>query len=125
MTFLGWMGMIGALLLIMALSTAVLRHLPISTSLIYLGCGVAIGPLGMHWLEIDLLRQSLWFERLTEVAVIISLFVGGLKLRLSPKEPEWRAAFRLAGPVMILSIAAAAAFAHFAFGFPPPLALLL
>lgn len=125
MSFLGWMALIGALLLIMALATAVLRRLPITTSLIYLSCGVAIGPLGAHWLHIDLLSQSEWFERLTEVAVIVSLFVGGLKIRLAPTAPEWRAAFILAGPVMLVSIAAVGAVAHYALGLAPAVALLL
>lgn len=125
MDFLGWMALIGGLLLIMALSTAVLRRLPITTSLIYLMCGVVIGPFGLHWLHVDLLKQAEWFERLTEIAVIVSLFVGGLKIRLSPREPEWRAAFVLAGPLMLVSIGAVAAFTHFTFGISPPLALLL
>ncbi|HEY7482199.1 MAG TPA: cation:proton antiporter, partial [Gemmatimonadales bacterium] len=81
MSFLGWMALAGAVLLLMALSSAFLRNLPVSTSAIYLAIGVAIGPLGVGWLEIDLRAEVPWLERLTEVAVIVALFVGGLKLR--------------------------------------------
>jgi sodium/hydrogen antiporter len=47
MRFLGWMSLCGGLLLLMALSSAYLRRLPVSTSAIYLGVGLAIGPLGL------------------------------------------------------------------------------
>jgi hypothetical protein len=77
MSFLGWMSLAGGLLLLMALSSAYLRRLPVSTSAIYLAVGCAIGPLGVGWLRVDLRDATRWFERLTEVAVIVSLFVGG------------------------------------------------
>ncbi len=78
MDFLGWMALAGGLLLIMALSSAYLRNLPISTSAIYLALGLAIGPLGFDWLRIDLRTVVGWVERLTVVAVSVALFVGGL-----------------------------------------------
>jgi sodium/hydrogen antiporter len=125
MSFLGWLALAGLLLLVMALAATLLRQLPISASLIYLGCGLAIGPAWLGWLRIDLVAQADWFERLTEVAVIVSLFMGGLKLRLPLSDAAWRAAFVLAGPVMLACIATVAAFAHYALGLPWHLALLL
>jgi NhaP-type Na+/H+ or K+/H+ antiporter len=76
MSFLGWMALGCLVLLLVALSSAYLRNLPISTSAIYLALGVAIGPLGFGWLRTDLREAGPWFERLTEVAVIVALFVG-------------------------------------------------
>ncbi len=125
MTFLAWMGVAGLLLLLMALSSAFLRRLPITTSAIYLALGVAIGPVGLGWIEINFISSGEWIEHLTEVAVIVSLFVGGLKLRLPFRNPAWVAAFRLAGPVMVASIVGVAVFSHFAFGFAWPAAFLL
>ncbi|HET6777691.1 MAG TPA: cation:proton antiporter, partial [Gemmatimonadales bacterium] len=104
MTFLGWMALAGGLLLLMALSSAYLRSLPISTSAIYLALGLAIGPLGLGWLAVDLREEVGWFERLTEVSVIVALFVGGLKLRLPLRDPAWIAARRLGGPIMLATI---------------------
>lgn len=104
MTFLGWMALAGGLLLLMALSSAYLRSLPISTSAIYLALGLAIGPLGLGWLAVDLREEVRWFERLTEVSVIVALFVGGLKLRLPLSDPAWIAARRLGGPIMLATI---------------------
>jgi NhaP-type Na+/H+ or K+/H+ antiporter len=82
MRVLGWMSLCGGLLLLMALPSAYRRRLPVSTSAMSLGVGLAIGPLGLGWLRVDLCDATPWCERLTEVVVIVSLFVGGLKLRL-------------------------------------------
>jgi uncharacterized membrane protein YccF (DUF307 family) len=51
MRVLGWMSLCGRLLLLMALSSASLRRLPVSTSAMYLGVGLAICPLGLGWLR--------------------------------------------------------------------------
>jgi sodium/hydrogen antiporter len=125
MSFLAWMGLAGVLLLLMALSSAYLRRLPITTSAIYLAIGVAISPIGFGLLEVNFIEWSLWFEHLTEIAVIVSLFLGGLKLRLPLSNSAWMAAFRLAGPVMIVSIGGVAAFSHYFIGLNWPFALLL
>jgi sodium/hydrogen antiporter len=125
MTFLAWMALAGALLLFMALSSAYLRNLPISTSAIYLVLGIAIGPLGLDWIRIDLNEEVAWFERLTEIAVIVALFVGGLKLRLSLSDPAWIAARRLGGPIMLATIAGVALSAILMFDLDPATAVLL
>ena len=125
MTFLGWMALVGGLLLLMALSSAYLRNLPISTSTIYLGLGLAIGPLGLRWLEIDLRDEVGWFERLTEVSVIVALFVGGLKLRLPLRDPAWIAARRLGGPIMLATIIGVALCAKLLLGVDTAMALLI
>jgi NhaP-type Na+/H+ or K+/H+ antiporter len=119
------MALAGALLLLMALSSAYLRNLPISTSAIYLALGLAIGPLGFDWLRIDLRDEVRWFERLTEVAVIVALFVGGLRLRLPLRDPAWIAARRLGGPIMLASIVGVAFCAMLLFGLDTGTALLV
>ncbi len=123
--FLAWLTVLGALLLIMGLASAHLRSLPISSSVIYLLLGLTVGPSGFGWLRVDLSEATLWLERVTEIAVIISLFVGGLKLRLPIRNPVWRPALLLAGPVMFASIAGVAAFAVYVFGLTLSSALLL
>jgi NhaP-type Na+/H+ or K+/H+ antiporter len=125
MTFLGWMALAGGLLLLMALSSSYLRNLPISTSAIYLALGVAIGPLGFGWLDFDLGAELGWVERLTEVSVIVALFVGGLKLRLPLRDPAWVAARRLGGPIMLASIAGVTLCAKLLLGTDTATALLL
>ncbi len=125
MDFLTWMFLVGVLLLVMALSASYLRETPISTSFIYLIIGIALSPLGFGVVAIDFESNKVLLEKITEIAVIISLFVGGLKLRLPLKNKAWSAAFRLALPVMLFSIIGIAAFSHFAFGFSWATAILL
>ena len=109
----------------MALSSAYLRRLPVTSSLVYLALGMAVGPFWLDLIAIDFIREKVNFEHLTEIAVIISLFVCGLKLRLPLSHPAWVASFWLAGPVMLASIAGVAVFSHWFFGFGWPLAFLL
>lgn len=116
---------IGALLLTMALSSAWIRRLPISTAAIYLCVGCVIGPWGFDLLRIDLVDGAEWLERLTEVGVILSLFVGGLRLRLPLTNIAWRSAYRLATLVMLGSIAGVAFAAVWLFDIEPALALLI
>lgn len=125
MSFLAWTALAGALLLLMSFSSAWIRRLPVSTSAIYLAIGAVLGPLGFDLLRIDIAASVGWFERLTEIAVIVSLFVGGLRLRLPVTDHAWRAAYLMAGPVMLLSILGVALFAHFVLGLSPALALLI
>lgn len=124
MTFLAWLALAGGLLLAMSLSSAYLSRLPVSTALIYLGVGLALGPLGAGVVALDA-RRAPWLEHLTEVAVIVSLFIGGLRLRLPLLHPAWRAAFRLAGPVMLASIAGVAVTCWWLLAVSPPVALLI
>ncbi|MDQ3321645.1 MAG: cation:proton antiporter [Acidobacteriota bacterium] len=125
MSFLNWMGLMGALLLLMALSSAYLRRLPITTSAIYLTLGLLVSPIGLGLIDVNFIEWRVWFEHLTEIAVIVSLFIGGLKLRLPLRNPVWSAAYRLAAPVMLACIAGVAVFAHFVFGFDWAAAFLL
>src|SRR5690349_21928538 len=92
MGFLGWMAAIGALLMGMSLAAGWIRPLPLTQFAIYLAVGIAVGPWGLGLLEVDFLRDAGWLERLTEVALIISLFAGGLKLRVPWRARPWRVA---------------------------------
>jgi NhaP-type Na+/H+ or K+/H+ antiporter len=98
-----WFIIIGLLLVAMALGGSVLKRLPLSTSLLYLGVGFGLGRLGLGHLHP--LDHAALLERVTEVAVILSLFSTGLKLRLPLKDREWRVALRLALGAMVLTVA--------------------
>lgn len=116
MNFLEWMAVLGILLLTLALASAYLRWLPVSTSLIYLGFGLLIGQLGVGLWEMEFLHIAGWMEHLTEVVVLVSLFVSGLKLRMPLGHPAWRSTYVLAGPVMLACIAGVALFCHYLLG---------
>ncbi|MGN2247249.1 cation:proton antiporter [Frateuria sp. GZRR35] len=125
MGFLGWMAACGALLMVMSLAAGWIRPLPLTQFALYLVVGVAIGPWGLYLLDVNFLADAPWLERLTEVALIISLFVGGLKLRMPWRARPWQVARRLAFPAMALSIAGTALAAHLLLSLDWPLALLL
>ncbi|WLG98600.1 sodium:proton antiporter [Pseudomonas beijingensis] len=116
MTFTVWVAVLGAVLLTLALTSSYLRWMPVTTSAMCLVLGVAIGPLGLDVLKLDVSDSSVWMEHLTEVAVVFSLFVSGLKLRLPLKNRTWRVAYGLAGPVMILCIAGLCLALHYLLG---------
>ncbi|MGF6113310.1 cation:proton antiporter [Pseudomonas frederiksbergensis] len=115
MSFILWVAVLGAVLLTLALTSSFLRWMPVTTSAVCLALGVAIGPAGMGLLKLDIKDAANWMEHLTEVAVLFSLFVCGLKLRLPFKDRKWRIAFGLAGPVMVLTILGVSLLLHYGF----------
>lgn len=115
MSFNGWLTLLGLVLLAMALSSAWVRRMPVSTAAIYMALGCLIGPWGLNLVRVDVSERAAVLERFTEVAVILSLFIGGLRLRLPLADPAWRAAYRLASAVMLASIAAVALVAWLVF----------
>ncbi|WP_207869198.1 cation:proton antiporter [Pseudomonas sp. 51_B] len=115
MTFIVWFAMLGAVLLLLALSSSYLRWVPVTSSLVCLGLGMFLGTSGLGLLQIDLSESSGWMEHLTEVAVLFSLFFNGLKLRLPLRDRRWWSAFYLAGPVMLSCIAGVTLLLHYGF----------
>ena len=104
MTFTLWYVIVGLLLIGMALGGSVLRRLPVTTSVLYLAVGVVLGPYGVGLLTLDPLNSSGFLHRLAEIAVIVSLFTAGLKLRLEWRDPRWHLPVRLAVLSMILTV---------------------
>jgi sodium/hydrogen antiporter len=125
MSFDAWVGAVGLLLLTMALSSAWIQRMPVSSAALYLAVGCLIGPWGLNLLRLRIDSGSPGFERLTEIAVVLSLFVGGLRLRLPTHHSKWRAAYRLASVGMILTIAGIALLGWMVFGLQPAAALLV
>ena len=111
-----WFVIAGALLIGMALAGTVLKRLPLTASMFYLTAGALLGPWGVGLLHVGALGDAGALERLTEIAVIISLFTAGLKLRLPASDRRWRAAILLATVAMLLTIGGVAAFAVAALG---------
>jgi NhaP-type Na+/H+ or K+/H+ antiporter len=120
-----WLAIAGVLFMVMALSSAYMRRLPVSTAAVYLLLGMMIGPFGLRYLSEPVPLESAWFERTTEIALVISLFFGGLKLRQPLLSPQWRGAWLLAGPIMLATIALVAVTACYMFELPAALGLLL
>jgi NhaP-type Na+/H+ or K+/H+ antiporter len=104
-----WYLIVGAVFALMALARSYLQRLPLSTALLYLLVGIGMGPAGLGLLRLDPLADAALLERLTEVAVLISLFTSGLKLRAALRDPIWRIPLRLAFLSMVITVALIAA----------------
>ena len=116
---------VGVLLVVMALSAALLKRLPLTTSILYLGVGLLLGPFASGMLPLDPVERSWLLERLTEVAVIVSLFTAGLKLRLPFSDEEWRLPLRLALLSMTITVGLVAVAGVYGLGLPVGAAVLL
>jgi NhaP-type Na+/H+ or K+/H+ antiporter len=109
----------------MALSMSVLKRLPLTTSLLYLAVGILLGPLFLGLIQLDPIEHSSLLETFTEVAVIISLFTAGLKLRLPLSEKGWRLPLRLALVSMTITVGLVALIGVMGFDLPLGAAVLL
>jgi NhaP-type Na+/H+ or K+/H+ antiporter len=125
MSFILCMTVLGVLLMLLALTSSYLRWLPVTTSAVCLAFGFAIGPMGLDVMKLDVRTSFEWLERLTEVAVLFSLFSTGIKLRLPFNSKAWAAAYLLAGPVMLLTILGTCLAAHYLLGISWGISLLL
>ena len=100
-----WYLILGGLLIAIALLASVVKHLPLTTTILYLLVGVALGASGVQALVLDPLEKALLLEHVTELAVIVSLFTAGLKFRVAVRDPLWRIPVRLATISMVLTVA--------------------
>jgi NhaP-type Na+/H+ or K+/H+ antiporter len=125
MSFAVWSVVIGALLTFMALSSTLLKRLPLSTAMLYLGAGVLLGPLGWALMTPSPLLHAGILERVTEVALLISLFAAGLKLGLPFSNRHWRLPLRLASVSMVVSVLLSVLLGTLILGMPVGAAVLL
>ncbi|MDM0110252.1 cation:proton antiporter [Variovorax sp. J22R24] len=100
-----WDLLIGALLILMALSGTLLKTLPVSAAALYLVIGFAVGPGGLALLRLDLTPDDTLIEHVSEVAVLLSLFAVGLRLQIRTQLSSWTLPVLLATVGMILTVA--------------------
>jgi sodium/hydrogen antiporter len=117
--------LIGVLLVSVAMLASSVKRLPLSETMIYLAVGAALGPLGFGLLYIDPEARSELLERLAEIAVIISLFTAGLKLRVPLCDRQWWIPIGLASGSMVLTVGMVALVGVFGLGLPLGGAVLL
>jgi NhaP-type Na+/H+ or K+/H+ antiporter len=120
-----WFLVVGVLLVAMALSRSVLARLPLSTAMLYLAAGFALGPYGAGLLHVDVYEQSAVWERVTEIAILVSLFAAGLKLRAPLLDGRWVLPVRLATLSMTITVGLVTLLGVFAMGLPVGAAVLL
>ncbi|MES2910805.1 MAG: cation:proton antiporter [Pseudomonadota bacterium] len=116
---------LGLILIAMTMGGSFIKRLPLSAAMLYLGIGMAIGPWGLGLLVLRPTRDVVLLERLTEVAVLISLFTAGMKLELPLSDRRWRIPVQLASVSMVITVAVIAAIGVGLMGMSPGAAILL
>lgn len=116
---------VGVVLIVMTIGGSFIERLPLSAAMLYLGVGLAIGPWGFNLLKLSVFRDVVLLERLTEVAVLISLFTAGMKLEMPLTDRRWRLPVQLASVSMVLTVGAIAAIGVFFMDMPLGAAVLL
>lgn len=120
-----WFVLIGALLILMGLRTPILQRLNLTPSLVYLGIGVTLGPSVLGVFHFNPLEQAHLLEVLAELAVLLSLFIAGMKMPMPFRWREWRIPMRLAFISMTISVVLTAAFGYYVLALPLGAAILL
>ncbi len=120
-----WYALAGALLIATALLATRLKPLPVSTAMLYLAVGLGLGPFGFGILWLNAAGQAPLLELVAEIAVIVSLFSAGLKMRVPLSLKSWHVPIRLAFLSMTLTVGLIAALGMWLLALPLGAAILL
>ncbi|MGN6235766.1 cation:proton antiporter [Dyella sp.] len=116
MSLTAWIAAFGVLLLGAGLTSGWIRRLPITSFWLFLGAGIIAGPWFLDVVWLDFPEHPSWLAIASELALVVSLFIGGLNLRVGFRHIAWRTAWRLAFPAMLLCIAGVCLAMHWIFG---------
>jgi NhaP-type Na+/H+ or K+/H+ antiporter len=120
-----WFVLIGTLLIMMGLRSPILHRLRLTPSIVYLAIGVTLGPSVLGAFHFNPLEQAHLLEVLAEIAVLVSLFIAGMKMPMPFKWREWNAPVRLAIISMTISVVLTAVFGYYVLALPLGAAILL
>src|ERR1700682_382207 len=99
-----WFLIVGAVLDFMGIAATTLRRLPRSAAMFYLAIGYALWPPGIELLRLDIAADAHLLRTITEIALLVSLFAIGLRLRLGVLEKLWTVPLRLGFLAMLATI---------------------
>lgn len=120
-----WLVLIGGILLAMGVTAQFMPRLPVTNAMVYLAVGIIIGPSLLHLFHFNPLKESAMLERITEVAVVLSLFTAGLKMPMPVKLRDWRFPMLLGFASMAVTATVIAGFGYWALSLPLGAAVLL
>ncbi|MFJ2990791.1 cation:proton antiporter [Collimonas sp. NPDC087041] len=120
-----WYLIVGALLLSMGLMASLLERLPISPAMFYLPVGYILGPAVSGLINVAPAQHAELLTALAKMALLLSLFTVGLKLRMPFRDRIWRLPLRLGVLAMLVTIPLVALTGTFVFGLPLGAAILL
>lgn len=125
MSTAAWFALIGSILIIMGLRSPILQRFNLTPSLVYLAIGVTLGPMVLGAFHFNPLKESHLLEIVAELAVLLSLFVAGMKMPVPIQWRSWRAPVRLAFISMTISVTLTATFGYYLLALPLGAAVLL
>ncbi|MGF6770727.1 NhaP-type Na+/H+ or K+/H+ antiporter [Paraburkholderia sp. GAS199] len=99
-----WFLIVGAVLVFMGIASTTFRRLPVSAAMFYLAIGYALAPPALGLLKLDIAADAHLLRTITEVALLVSLFAIGLRLRLGVLEKLWTVPLRLGFLAMLATI---------------------
>lgn len=99
-----WFLIVGAVLVFMGVAATTLRRLPVSAAMFYLLIGYLLGPPGFDLLRLDMVADAHILRVVTEIALLVSLFAIGLRLRLGVFDKLWTVPLRLGFIAMLATI---------------------
>ena len=120
-----WFIVSGLILVAMGVAGPVLKKIRLTPPMFYLAVGLAMGPAALGLLEVDLVEDAKFFEHLTEVAVVISLFATGLKMRMPLSDGRWVTPVALATLTMVVTVGLVAGLGMALLGLSLGMAVLL
>ena len=120
-----WFVAVGALTASMGTLGPLLKRYWVSAPQVHLLAGVALGPLGLGLVTLRWVEDAKLLEVLSEVAVIVSLYAAGMKMRLPVIDRRWVTPVALASLTMAATVALTTAAGWAVLGLPVAAALLL
>jgi NhaP-type Na+/H+ or K+/H+ antiporter len=120
-----WFLIVGGIFVVMGIAGSLLKRLPCSSAMLYLAIGAALGTPGAGILALDIFRDAHLLRVLTEVALLVSLFAIGLRLRVPLANPLWGLPLRLGVLAMLITIPLLTAFGMVVLDLPVGPALLI
>ncbi|MDE1181642.1 cation:proton antiporter [Paraburkholderia sp.] len=99
-----WFLIVGVVLVFMGFAATSFRRLPCSAAMFYLAIGFALGPAGFNLLHLNLAADAPLLRLITEIALLVSLFAIGLRLRVQMFHRLWTLPLRLGVLAMLITI---------------------
>jgi sodium/hydrogen antiporter len=100
-----WFLIVGGICVAMGIASSFVKQLPLTGAMLYLAAGFALGPPGAGLLALDIARDAHLVRVVSEIALLVSLFAIGLRLRLPLTDRLWMLPLRLGVLGMVVTVA--------------------
>ncbi|SEA92350.1 cation:proton antiporter [Paraburkholderia sartisoli] len=99
-----WFLVVGGVFAFMGIAATTFKRLPCSAAMFYLAIGFGLGPPGIGLLNLDVIADAGVLRVITEVALLVSLFAIGLRLRVPLSGALWAIPLRLGFVAMLVTV---------------------